>query len=197
MNETGGAILSYKIEYFKTSEGEMSKKTIVLQVAVIQPIDEFFYHEICNLDPDAEYTVQVSGTNAVGHGHITTEKTIPSAIPLKQIQEDETSVGVIVGGIIAGIVFIVIFVILAVWCSTRSKKHEKFPTSHVEDAVDYPPQVAQSLYANIEKSKSKASSRAGSTRSHPSDYPDVVNDTSESRPMVSSNSYEQSNKAFV
>lgn len=196
-NETGGEILGYYINWVESSLSWVSRTTVQLTIDELdrkyKVRDDYYYdyyhYQIHRLVPSVEYTVKISAYNRWGNGLSWEGKVVPETIPVLKAGATEASVGAVIGGILAGIIFIVVFVFLAVWCSSRSKSHEQLPTSHVEDAVDYPQGVT---YADTNK-------KMGSQRSHRShnEYPDVVNGTSDMRPMVTSNSYEASNKSFV
>lgn len=163
-----------------------------------------------NLQPNNEYKVSVSAYNVLGKGPAVaaTFKAEQYTGPGTGGRSGESNTAAIVGGVVGGIALLVLIVVVIVFLYKRrnSGGKQKYPSSFVEEAVDYPPANAN-MYSKVNKKKMPASLEEDST----SGYPDIIHQantkqqTTESKMLragsrdegSTSPSYESSRKEYV
>lgn len=195
-NETGGNLIRYKLEFWVDGTSEqLNKRSRNIEISSLRTDEQSFYtYQFEGANNTVKYQMRLFGENDI----VRVVGDFPKAIIVEVMTPPDTdestggNTGAIIGGVIGGIVLIVIIIVLCIWCIRRSDKNQRFPTSYVEDAVDYPPNQGPSLYANVDK-KPRGVSRTDST----SGYPDVVTSNGHEMRTKSTNSYEPSSKAFV
>lgn len=131
-----------------------------------------YEHTFHYLQPKLKYTIRVSAFNLVGRGieAMQTFETIAYVRPDSSARATSSSnTGLIVGLVIAGIVILCIIVVLVVCFYKRRAAPEKYPTSFVEEAVDYPP-ADPSMYSRVNKKEQIPMQEQNST----SGYPDII-----------------------
>uniref|UniRef100_A0A7M5V7G1 Fibronectin type-III domain-containing protein n=1 Tax=Clytia hemisphaerica TaxID=252671 RepID=A0A7M5V7G1_9CNID len=155
---------------------------------------EFYFYTIKGLNPQRPYQVYLYAQNRYGKGDDSIRFSMtpgdnPNAMESRN-PESDSKLAEIIGGVIGGTIVLVLIVILVVWLCRRpsAPKKSKYPTSYVEDAVDYPPQQPQqNLYAGVNNSKQRNGS---------SNHSDIMSN-GDGYPMRGMNSYETSEKAYV